>query len=72
MYTCLEVFEMEEFVPHHFPYDPVKELDMPEFGVIFKFNADYDHVSWYGLENLRPMQTVRKVQSLESTTIGKR
>ena len=22
---------------------------MPEFGVIFKFNADYDHVSWYGL-----------------------
>ena len=31
-------------------YDPVKELgDMPEFGVIFKFNADYDHVSWYGL-----------------------
>lgn len=31
-------------------YDPVKELgDMPEFGVIFKFNADYDHVEWYGL-----------------------
>ncbi|MDO4338906.1 MAG: glycoside hydrolase family 2 TIM barrel-domain containing protein [Eubacteriales bacterium] len=31
-------------------YDPVKELgDMPEFGVIFKFNADYDHVTWYGL-----------------------
>ena len=31
-------------------YDPVKELgDMPEFGVIFKFNADYDHVQWYGL-----------------------
>ena len=31
-------------------YDPVKELgDMPEFGVIFKFNADYDHVSWYGI-----------------------
>ena len=30
-------------------YDPVKELgDMPEFGVIFKFNADYDHVQWYG------------------------
>ena len=22
---------------------------MPEFGVIFKFNADYDHVEWYGL-----------------------
>ena len=31
-------------------YDPVKELgDMPEFGVIFKFNADYDCVEWYGL-----------------------
>ena len=41
--------EMEEFRPH-LSYDPVKELgDMPEFGVIFKFNADYDHVSWYGL-----------------------
>ena len=31
-------------------YDPVKELgDMPEFGVVFKFNADYDNVQWYGL-----------------------
>lgn len=31
-------------------YDPVKELgDMPEFGVIFKISADYDHVEWYGL-----------------------
>ena len=31
-------------------YDPVRELgDMPEFGVIFKFNADYDRVEWYGL-----------------------
>ena len=31
-------------------YDPVKELgDMPELGVIFKFNADYDRVEWYGL-----------------------
>ena len=31
-------------------YDPVKELgDMPEFGVIFKFNADYNNVQWYGL-----------------------
>ena len=31
-------------------YDPVKELGaMPEFGVIFKFDADYDHVKWYGL-----------------------
>lgn len=31
-------------------YDPVKELgDMPEFGMLFKLNADYDHVKWYGL-----------------------
>ncbi len=30
--------------------DPVKELlDMPEFGVMFKLDADYDHVEWYGL-----------------------
>ncbi len=30
-------------------YDPVAELgDMPEFGVIFKFNADYENVTWYG------------------------
>ena len=31
-------------------YDPVKELgDMPEFGVMFKFSADYDQVTWYGM-----------------------
>lgn len=31
-------------------YDPVKELgDMPEFGVMFKLNADYDRVTWYGM-----------------------
>ncbi len=31
-------------------YDPVKELgDMPEFGMLFTLNADYDHVKWYGL-----------------------
>lgn len=30
-------------------YDPVKELgDMPEFGMMFKVDADYDHVEWYG------------------------
>ncbi len=30
-------------------YDPVKELgDMPEFGMLFKMDADYDHVEWYG------------------------
>lgn len=31
-------------------YDPVKALgDMPEFGVMFKMDADYDKVEWYGL-----------------------
>lgn len=31
-------------------YDPVKELgDMPEFGVMFKFDADYNQVTWYGM-----------------------
>ena len=30
-------------------YDPVAELkDMPEFGVIFKMDADYDNLEWYG------------------------
>lgn len=30
-------------------YDPVKDLgDMPEFGMMFKVDADYDHVEWYG------------------------
>ena len=31
-------------------YDPVKELgDMPEFGMMFKLDAYYDTVKWYGL-----------------------
>ena len=31
-------------------YDPVKGLgDMPEFGMLFRMHADYDHVEWYGL-----------------------
>lgn len=31
-------------------YDPVEGLgDMPEFGVMFKLDADYDQVSWYGM-----------------------
>ncbi len=31
-------------------YDPVEELgDMPEFGMILKIDADYDHVEWYGM-----------------------
>ena len=31
-------------------YDPVPGLgDMPEFGVLFKLDADYDTVRWFGL-----------------------
>ena len=31
-------------------YEAVKGLcDMPEFGMLFKFDADLDRVSWYGL-----------------------
>lgn len=31
-------------------YDPVASLgDMPEFGMIFKLDADFDRVKWYGL-----------------------
>ena len=31
-------------------YDPVKELsDMPEFGMMFRMDADYDELEWYGL-----------------------
>lgn len=30
-------------------YDPVPGLsEMPEFGMMFKLNADYDQVTWYG------------------------
>lgn len=30
-------------------YDPVEGLpDMPEFGVLFKLNADYEYLEWYG------------------------
>ena len=30
-------------------YDPVEGLpDMPEFGMMFRMNADYDNVEWYG------------------------
>lgn len=31
-------------------YNPVNGLgDMPEFGVMFKFDADYNRIMWYGL-----------------------
>lgn len=31
-------------------YDPIEGLpDMPEFGMMFQFNADYDNLTWYGM-----------------------
>lgn len=31
-------------------YNPVEGLpDMPEFGMLFKLNADYDRLEWYGM-----------------------
>jgi beta-galactosidase len=31
-------------------YEPVKGvIDMPEFGIMFKLDADYDNLTWYGL-----------------------
>ena len=31
-------------------YDQVEGLpDMPEFGMMFQFNADYDNLTWYGM-----------------------
>ena len=31
-------------------YEAMEDLpDMPEFGMLFRFSADFDHVSWYGL-----------------------
>lgn len=30
-------------------YEPIPELsDMPEFGMLFKLDADYDNLTWYG------------------------
>lgn len=38
------------YIEVHMSYDPVEGLpDMPEFGMMFKLDADYDHVKWYGL-----------------------
>lgn len=40
----------DETIETTLSYDPVKELgDMPEFGMMFKLDADYDTVKWYGL-----------------------
>lgn len=47
-------------------YKGVKGLpDMPEFGMIFKFNADYDRIRWYGLG---PDETY--VDRLEGARLG--
>ncbi len=49
---CLVTYEVfgDGRVKTKLSYDPVKETgDMPEFGMMFKFSADYDHVRWYGL-----------------------
>lgn len=38
------------FIQTQLSYTPVKELgDMPEFGVMFKMDADYQQVAWYGM-----------------------
>ena len=40
----------DAYVQTELTYDPVEELgDMPEFGMLFKLNADYDRLEWYGL-----------------------
>jgi beta-galactosidase len=47
--VCYEVFG-DGTIETTLSYDPVAELsDMPEFGIMFKLNADYDTVKWYGL-----------------------
>lgn len=50
--SCLLFYEVtgDGKVKVTLSYDPVPELgDMPEFGVLFRLSADYDHVEWYGL-----------------------
>ena len=47
--TCQVSYEVfgDGCVKTTLSYDPVKELgDMPEFGMMFKLDADYDHVKW--------------------------
>ncbi|MCR5356258.1 MAG: DUF4981 domain-containing protein [Lachnospiraceae bacterium] len=46
---------MDGTVSVELTYDPVPELmDMPEFGMMFKMDADYHKLKWYGLG---PMET---------------
>ena len=45
-------------------YDPVEGLAaMPEFGVLFKIDADYDTVEWYGISPAETYWIVSMVQS---------
>ncbi len=47
--VCYDVFG-DGTIETTMEYDPVAELaDMPEFGMLFKMDADYDTVRWYGL-----------------------
>ena len=49
---CLVSYEVfgDGTIETSLSYDPVKELkDMPEFGMMFKLDADYDRVKYYGL-----------------------
>lgn len=50
--TCLLSYEVyaDGRVETELTYDWVPELgDMPEFGVMFRLNADYDRLEWYGM-----------------------
>ena len=48
-YVAYEVFG-DGTIRTSLSYDAVDGLpDMPEFGMLFKFDADFDHVCWYGL-----------------------
>ena len=49
--TCRLAYEVwgDGTIKTTLSYDPVKGLgDMPEFGVLFKMDADYDNVTWFG------------------------
>ena len=49
--TCLLTYKVygDGTIATTLTYEPVEGLrDMPEFGVMFKLDADYDTVEWYG------------------------
>ena len=50
--SCLVTYEVfgDGTIQTTLSYDPVEGLsDMPEFGMLFKFDADYERIRWYGL-----------------------